>query len=81
MDYVPINPEGNVEIVLKLLYCLHILEYESFTSLYFSDLKKLVTIRPEQGLMQEEVSTEILSTHCSLFAEQTGSWKYLYQQY
>ena len=68
------KPEGNAEIVLKLLYCLNILEYESSTSLYFSDLAKLVTIRPEQGFMQLVVSTEILFTHSAIFCrEQTGS--------
>ena len=71
--YVPIKPEGNAEIVLKFLYCLHILEYESSTSLYFSDLAKLVTISPEQGFMQLEVSTEMLFTHFSFCAEQRGS--------
>ena len=70
---IPINPGGYVEVVLKLLYCLHILGYKISTFLYSTDLEKLVTIRPEQGFMQLEVSTSILLKQSSFCAEQTGS--------
>ena len=77
---LPINPGGYVEIILYLLYCVNILGYKSSKSLYSTDLEKLVTMRPEQGLIQLEVSTGILSTHVIIFwGEQTGSLKHLYQ--
>ena len=71
---MPINPGGYVEFFLKLLYGLHNRGYNSSKSLDFSDLNKLVTMRPEQGLIQLEVSTGILSTHSTIFCgEQTDS--------
>ena len=71
--FIPSNPGGYDEIVLKLLYCLHILGYLMSNFLCSIDLAKLVTMRPEQGFMQLEVSTEILSTQSSFCAEQSGS--------
>ena len=71
--YLPIKPGGYVEILLKALYCLNILGYNTSKFLCFSNLSKLVTIRPEQGFIQFKESTGILFTHSSFCSEQIGS--------
>ena len=73
IKHLPIKPGGYVEIVLKELYCLNTLGYNTSKFLCFSNLSKLVTNRPEQGFIQFKESTGILFTHSSLCSEQIGS--------